>query len=128
MNICRIIIIQTTLGGTVIIKSELKRKGFIFGTDLRLVHSMESVESLIVPGENQLFITGLIDSDRPRTVAFVEKIRALNPKLVTISFSTMNLFGPFDRVVERMNFGSYEQLVQVIQEFQSGALQRQVPA
>lgn len=117
-----IIVLQTSFPAFMMCREELEMMGLKEDHDFLLLDNKPE-EQLFVPGLRQLFITGSFYGSDDGVGEMVQTARDKNPELVTVSFATHEIDGPFDRQV-RKRFGMQQQFRNTIGDFQNGTLIR----
>jgi hypothetical protein len=126
MSAIPVIILQTSGSGFFEAEEGLTRSGLKRFEDYAL-HSEAGIvlESDIIPGEEQLFITGTINGSREEACELVRKLKEKNSRLLAASFSMSPMIGPpFDHAILKEGH-NYPELIETIKSFLAGSLKKQ---
>jgi hypothetical protein len=117
-----IIVLQTAYSAFMMCRGLLQNMGLKEGHDFMLLDE-EPEEHLFTAGTRQLFITGSFCGCDEGVAEMVQAARDRNPELVTVSFASHEIDGPFDQQV-RKRIGMSGQFRKIIEDFQNGTLVR----
>lgn len=103
-----IVIIQTSRTAYMVCDEQLGDE-FRYGRDFVLVNTPEVAERAIIPGHRQMLVTGTFGGDQTAADAFVRRMKAKNPNLVAVSFSSLDVTAgePYDVVVQKGFGGNF---------------------
>jgi hypothetical protein len=89
-----IVILQPNEKSFLLCRKELTHAGFIEREDFLLFNAPESVEQHIVPGDPQIFVSGVFNNgDIKATVEFARQMKQKNPNLKIVAFSVCDMPG-----------------------------------
>lgn len=99
--IALIIVCQTSHAGYMACKEMLGNLGLTENKDFEMWDFEPTLSHCFGPGVRQLFITGTLFGSTEGVAEMVQAARDYNGELVTMSFSTEEVPGPFDHSIEK---------------------------
>lgn len=119
-----IVIFQSSYGGFMLSKDLLAELGLIEDKDFEIWDFEPIFQNCLKPGTRQLFITGSFSGRSEGVAEMVQTARDYNLELVTVSFSTLKIDGPFDHHIPKTVLGTRKSFMEAVKGFLNGTINR----